>query len=184
MRLVVLPGPLQGGDLGFGQHQAVLCALGLECLEPLLHGLQVVALPDTAHPGRGDRQAALLQLIGHPDLAKGRLLDGQPDDRLLDGRLHPIAQDWLAPGHLRQRDLAALFVELLKAVEAVARVSHDLAGLRHIAELFGQLQQTYLGPDYLAFVGHGRLLGSGRPERDIPVLRSRVARTKQTRLSD
>ncbi len=111
MRLVVLPRPLQSDDLGFGQHQAVLCAFGLECLEPLLHGLQVVALPDTAHAGRGDRQAALLQLIGHPDLAKGRLFGSELDDRLLDGRLDPVLQDRLAFGHLGQRDLAAFLIK-------------------------------------------------------------------------
>src|SRR5205807_5840362 len=40
MRLVVLAGPLEGGNLRFGEHQPVLGALGLECLQSLTGGLQ------------------------------------------------------------------------------------------------------------------------------------------------
>src|SRR5437016_14676388 len=51
-------------------------------------------------------------------------------------------------------DLAALLVKLLKTIEAVPRVPHDLAGLADVAELLGQLQHANLGPDHLAFCGH------------------------------
>src|SRR5579863_4302824 len=44
-------GFLQRDDLRLGQHQAVLRALGFQRLEPLGHGLQVVAQPHAAHAG-------------------------------------------------------------------------------------------------------------------------------------
>jgi hypothetical protein len=47
-----LRGSSQGNELGFGEHHAVLCHRGFQRLQPLLHGFQVMALPDTAHAGR------------------------------------------------------------------------------------------------------------------------------------
>src|SRR5213075_587719 len=58
---------------------------------------------------------------------------------------------------LLQRQLAAFVVEFLEAVEAVAAVSHHLAGLAHIAELFGEFQQPDLGADDLLLGRHGVL---------------------------
>jgi len=139
VRLAVLPRPLQGGDLGLGQHQPVLGAPGLQRPQPLLHGLEVVALPDAAHPRRGNGQAAAPELVGDAHLAEGGLLQGDLDHGLLHGRGHPVGRDRLAPGHLGQRQLAAFLVELLEAVEAVARVAQDLAGLADVAELLRQL---------------------------------------------
>ena len=55
-------------------------------------------------------------------------------------------------------DLAALLVEFLEAVEAVARIAHDFAGLADVAELFGQFQQAGLGADNLLVLGHGSVL--------------------------
>ena len=52
MRLFLALGLLQRGDLAFGQHQAFLGDLGFEGLESLLHRLQIMALPYSAHPGR------------------------------------------------------------------------------------------------------------------------------------
>jgi hypothetical protein len=103
VRFVVLPRPLQGGDLGLGQHQPVLGALGFQRPQPLLHGLEVVALPHAAHPRRGDGEAAALELVGDAHLAEGGLLQGDLDDGLLHRRGHPVGRDRLAPGHLRQR---------------------------------------------------------------------------------
>jgi len=98
-----------------------------------------------------------------------RVAAGQPqvhgvDHGLLHRDRHPVGRDRLAPGHLGQRQLAALPVELLEAVEAVARVAQDLAGLADVAELLRQLQQAHLGPDHLAFGAHGRFL----PEEPAP----------------
>src|SRR5207245_8991012 len=59
-------------------------ALGFQRLEPLVHRLQVVAQPHTAHAGRGDREPALSQLVGNADLTEGRLLNGKRNDGVLD----------------------------------------------------------------------------------------------------
>ena len=50
--LLVGLGLFQGYDLRLGQDQAFLGHLGLERFQPVLHGLQVVAQPDRAHPER------------------------------------------------------------------------------------------------------------------------------------
>src|SRR6266540_2745527 len=52
-------GPFQRHDLGLGEHQAFLGALGLQGLEPLLHGLEVVAQPHATHAGGRDRHPSL-----------------------------------------------------------------------------------------------------------------------------
>ena len=49
MRLLLTLGFLKRGELALGQHQAFLGHLRLERLEPLLHGLKVMALPHAAH---------------------------------------------------------------------------------------------------------------------------------------
>ena len=91
---------------------------------------------------------------GTPHLAAGRLLDRQLDHRLFDLRRGAVLQDWLAPADFPQRQLAALIIEFLQAVKAVAAVAHHLTGLADIAELLGQLQQTELGSDDLLLLGH------------------------------
>src|SRR2546430_4401118 len=88
-------------------------------------------------------------------------------DGLLDGRIDAVLLDGLAARDLRQRQLAALLVELLKAIETVAAVSHHLAGLGHAAELLGQLQQADLGFDDFLFLRH-----CGLPSFAPPVVRS------------
>src|SRR6516164_9560410 len=161
VRLLVRLGLLKGGDLGFGQQDAILCHLGFERLEAVFDRRQIVALPHAAHPGRRDRQALPLQSLRYPDLAPGRLLDRQVDHRPFDLRRRAVLQDWLASADLLQRQLAAFVVELLKAVKAVAAVAHHLAGLADIAELLGQLQQTELGSDDLLLLCHRGLPHAG-----------------------
>ena len=85
--------------------------------------------------------ALLLELVGGPNLTECRPLDRHLHYRLLDRRLDAVLLDWLPARHLRQCKVAALLVELLKAIETIAAVSHDLAGLRNAAELLGQFQQ-------------------------------------------
>src|SRR5262245_11870094 len=71
VRLLLGLGLLQRNDLRLGQHQALLGALGFQRFEPLVHGLQVVAQPHTAHASRGDREPALAQFVGNADLTEG-----------------------------------------------------------------------------------------------------------------
>src|SRR5262249_39753223 len=55
-----------------------------------------------------------------------------------------------------RQTFAALLVELLEPVEAVAAVAHHFAGLADIAELLGELQAD-LDADDLLFSRHGVL---------------------------
>ena len=111
--------------------------------------------------------ALLLELVGHAHLAERRLLDRHFHHRLLDRRIDAVLLDWLLLTDLGQRHFAALLVQLLKAVETVAAVSHNLAGLRHAAELLGQLQQADLCFDDFLFRCH-----CGLPIFAPPVVRS------------
>ena len=52
MRFLFALGFLQRGELAFGQHQAFLGDPGLESLEPFLHRLKIMTLPDAANAGR------------------------------------------------------------------------------------------------------------------------------------
>jgi hypothetical protein len=61
----------QRGELRLAQHQTLLRTLGFQCLEPLLHGLELVALPHAAHPSRRHTQPAPPQFIGNPYLTPG-----------------------------------------------------------------------------------------------------------------
>src|SRR5256884_2158041 len=157
VRLLLGLGLFQRDDLRLGQHQAFLGALGFQRLEPLVHRLQVVAQPHTAHTGRGDREPALPQLVGNADLTEGRLLNGERNDAILDLLRHAVLQHRLLAADFLQGQFAALIVELLEPVEAVAAVAHHLAGLADIAALLGELQQANLGADDLLFSRHGVL---------------------------
>jgi hypothetical protein len=129
---------LQRLQLRFGQQHAILRHLGLERLRPLAGGLQVVALPDAAHACGRDRHPLPFQRLRHPQLAPGRLLDGEHYDRLLDLDWGAVLQHRLAAADLLQRELAAFVVELLEPIKAVPGIAHHLAGLRHVAELLGR----------------------------------------------
>jgi len=73
---------------------------------------------------------------------------------LLDLGLDPVLEDRLAFGDFPQGFFAAGFIELLEAVEAVAGVAQDLAGLGDVAQLSGQFEQTHLVLDDLLFGRH------------------------------
>src|SRR5437588_3592804 len=120
VRLLLGLGLFQRDDLRLGQHQAFLGALGFQRLEPLVHRLQVVAQPHTAHTGRGDREPALPQLVGNADLTEGRLLNGERNDGVLDLLRHAVLQHRLLAADFLQAQFAALVVELLEPVAAVA----------------------------------------------------------------
>ena len=144
----------QRRDLRFREHDAVLRHFRLQRLEPMLHRRQVVALPHTAHTGWRDRQAALAQFVGHPQLAPGRLFDRKVHHRPLNVRRGTVLQARLAPADLLQRQLATFVIELFETIEAVPTVAHHLARSAHIAELLRQLQKPHLGPDNLLFLCH------------------------------
>src|SRR5262245_43534034 len=157
VRLLLGLGLFQRDDLRLGQHQALLGALGFQRLEPLVHSLQVVAQPHTAHGGGGDREPALPELVGHADLTESRLLDRQRYDGILDLLRHAVLQHRFLAADFLQRQFATLVVELLEPVEAVAAVAHHFAGLADIAELLGELQQANLRANDLLFSRHGVL---------------------------
>src|SRR5690606_25400720 len=105
---------------------------------------------------RRNRQPPLAQLVRYPHLTPRRLLQRQLHHRLLDLRRHPILQVRLPARHLLQRELSAFLVQLLEPVEAVARVTHDLAGLAHVPQLLRQLQQAQLRSNDLLHLRHCR----------------------------
>jgi hypothetical protein len=61
--LAVLLALLQGRNLGLGINPALGCRLGVQSLQALLEGLQVVPEPGAADPGRRDEDATLSKLI-------------------------------------------------------------------------------------------------------------------------
>ena len=123
VRLLVGLGLLQRGELALGEDEALLRHLGLQRLQPVLHGSRSWRRQIERTPEGRDRHAALQQIVGDAHLAPGRLLDRQGDDGLLDLRRHPVLQDRLAARQLLQSELAAFVVKLLEAVEAVAASS-------------------------------------------------------------
>src|SRR5262249_55365971 len=136
VRLLLGLGLLQRNDLRLGQHQALLGALGFQRFEPLVHGLQVVAQPHTAHASRGDREPALAQFVGNADLTEGGLLDRQRYDGILDHLRHAVLQYRLLAADFLRGQFAALVVELLEPVEAVAAVARHFAGWASSCVLF------------------------------------------------
>jgi hypothetical protein len=90
-------GFLHGGKLGFGEDDAVLGDFGLERLQPLFHGFQIVALPHAAHARGRNSKPALSQLVGDAHLPEGRLVDGKLNNRGLDLLGDAVLRDRLLP---------------------------------------------------------------------------------------
>ena len=170
MRLLLGLGLFQRDELGLGQSQAFLGALGLQCFEPLVPSLEVMTLPHATHAGRRYREPVLPQLVGDADLAESRLLDGNRHDGVFDLLCDAVFQ------HFLQRQLAAFVVKLLEAIEAVAAITHHLAGLAHIAKLLGKLQEPDLGIrwSWCSPIRRGGALRN--PDRSAPRLGYRCAR--------
>ena len=110
--------------------------------------------PDAANARRRDGKPALPELVGDAHLAESRLLDGKLNDGALDLFGDAVLEHRLLAGNFGKRDLPAFLVQLLEAVEAVPAIPHHLAGLAHIAELLGQLQQTNFRADNFLIFGH------------------------------
>ena len=101
------------------------------------------------------------------------LPSGQRDDGAFNLLRHAVFQHRLLAADLGQGEFAALVVELLEAVKAVATIAHHLAGLAHIAELLGQLQQSNLRADDLLFGSHDGGLQSAEAGR-APYIRRQM----------
>jgi hypothetical protein len=63
---------------------------------------------------------------------------GNRNDGVFDLLCDAVFQHWLLATDLLQRQLAAFVIEFLETVEAVAAVTHHLAGLADIAEPLGE----------------------------------------------
>jgi hypothetical protein len=75
--------------------------------------------PHAAHARGRD---ALSQFIGHPHLAKRRLLDRQRHNGILDLLRHSVLQNRLLAADLLQCQLTSCVIQFLEAVEAVAAI--------------------------------------------------------------
>jgi hypothetical protein len=101
--------------------------------------------------GGGNRETVLSQLVGKADPAEGRLLDRQ---RAMASSI-ACSTRFFNTGFLQanflQGQFAALVVELLEPVEAVAAVAHHLAGLADIAAaaLFDHPERRRIATDTL-----------------------------------
>ena len=153
MRLLLSLGLFQRDELGLGQDQAFLGALGLQCFEPLVHRSRGHDAATRTHAGGRDREPALAQFVGDADLTEGRLSTASATTASSISCATQFFLRLLA-ADLFQRQLAAFVIEFLKAVEAVAAIAHHLAGLADIAELLGELQEPNLGADDLLFGRH------------------------------
>ena len=145
---------LQRGQLALGEDQAILRHLGLQRLQPLGHGVEVVANEHAADAGGRDPDALLGQLVGHPRMAPGRLLQDELEDAPFDRLCHPVLRVRHPSRHFDQRRFAALLVQILEPIEAVAGKPHDPAGLADAAELLRQLQHADLVADDLLVPRH------------------------------
>lgn len=149
----------------FGEHATVLCDLGLEGFQSLLHRLQIVAHPDAANPEGRHLSPALLQLVGSSRLTPGWLLDRDRHDGHLDLRRGAVLQIGLGARDLGQGQIAAFLIQVPEAIEAVAAVAHHPASLGDAAQLLGQFQQADLGLDHLTLGGRHDGLRVNRPGR-------------------
>jgi len=113
-----------------------------------------VPQPDAAHSGRGNKQTAAGEFVGHAHLAESRLVQGDLHHRLFDVLLDPVSGTGFASADLAQGQLATGLVQLFEAVKAVAGVAHDLAGLRDTAQQLAELQQTHFVLDDLLVGAH------------------------------
>ena len=78
--------------------------LRIQRLEPLVHVLQVVALPDPAHPGRRHRAPTPMECVRYPQLAPNRLLDRAARRRhLRRGRSRVLNRPAAGAGNRRPR---------------------------------------------------------------------------------
>ena len=147
-------------DLRFRQNHTLLRHLRLERFQALAHGLQVMAHPDHAHAGGRQGNSELGQLVRHAELSPRRLIHRHLHACLLDMRLHAILVIGFAATDFVEGRLTAALVEFFESIEAIATVTHQATGVRHVSELFGEFQQPHFRLDHFLCCRHR--LGSFR----------------------
>ena len=110
--------------------------VGFLLLPGLLQGRQLAL---------GQDKALLAQFVGCSQLSVGWELHRYAHRGLLHRFRNSILDHRLLAGDLIEGGLAPLLVEFLVPVEGVPAVTHDLAGLGHIAKLPSQFQQAQFG---------------------------------------
>ena len=151
---VVVALPFEGGQLPLRQDHALFGHLLLQGREALLERLEVVPLPHPADARGRDLVAAAAELVAHPDLPQGGLVNRQGDDGLFKLRRDPVPEVGLPPRLLDQRLDAAVFHGLLVPIERVTGVAHHLARLGDVPERFRQVQEADLVFDDLCVCTH------------------------------
>jgi hypothetical protein len=117
-------GAFERGQLRFGQHKPFLGGSGLQRLEALVHGLEIVTQPDAAHALRRHAQrVALEDFVGDTDLAVGWQLQGQLNYHRLDLRIHAVLQQRTVVGDFLQGGFTAFIVQFPETVKAIARIA-------------------------------------------------------------
>ena len=141
---------LQGGDLGLGQHDAFRGHFGFQRLESELAALRRVTKPDTANTARRHEDALLAQLV-------------TLEHCLLDLRLYAVLRVGFTARLLKQRFYAAVVSRCLATIKRISRYAHHPTGFRHVAELFGEIQQSDLvsGDSLCRLIHEGYPFGSG-----------------------
>ena len=136
---------LEQSDLGIGQDIGLFLRLGLQPHQTLVSGPQIMAQPDAPDAGRADVHPGQPQLVGDACGAMSRLDQAALQNALLNGFRNPVGMGMLRPPALLDQGGNAADLEgLLDLGESVAVIAHDLAGLGHVAEFLGQLQQGQL----------------------------------------
>jgi hypothetical protein len=129
-------------DLRFRQHDRVALRFTLEPHEPLVPRLDAVPRPHPAHARWAYFDGLQAKFVRDPLCTVCRPAQRVIEDLLLDLSAYPVRVRVLrsAP-FLHQRSHASDLEGAAHLVERVAVIAHELAGLGHVAELLGQLQQ-------------------------------------------
>jgi hypothetical protein len=132
----------QQPNLRVGQHERLLASMALEPHQSLVARLDIVAKPDTSDAASADVHVVEAELIRNALRAVSRGLQRVIENPRLDVRSDAV---WMRIGRttllLDERSHATDLEGALHLVERVAVIAHQFAGLRDVAELFGELRQ-------------------------------------------
>lgn len=114
----------------------------IECRLTPRASFEVVPAPDSAYAGVTDADVLRPQPVGDPVRAVGRVLERAGQDRRLDVGRSPIRVRVLPPAVLVDQGSGTADRKGPPHLEErVAVVAQDLAGLRDVSELLGELQR-------------------------------------------